>query len=288
MQGVSYADVTIESFGVVGNEHLRQDLGGVVSWELGVGPRESDTVYIRSHEYGVQETIDNFDPDTMFISFLYFGTRERLTVEDTPEGLLISSLPTGQSVLLTGVELADLDPGRVQFHHDQVIEDNLEVPFGFNQEDVSLVDRTVLLTPMAPEGATTDGYQVRDMVSGETSDSVPDPVPSDSDETVTLDAGANEVSLTWNWGVQTTYFDFDPAQDTIDFNSFAADNLSISEVDGDLLIEVVGQNGNITVLQGVQAEDLSRANLTAEGWNTILDGNSALIHEFQDLGFEFV
>jgi len=39
----------------------------------------------------------------MKISFLYCGTRERLTVEDTPAGLVISFLPTGQSLTLTGV-----------------------------------------------------------------------------------------------------------------------------------------------------------------------------------------
>ena len=54
LTGVGFEDLTLENYGVVGNEHLRQDLGGVISWELGVGPREAGTVYVRSHEYGVQ------------------------------------------------------------------------------------------------------------------------------------------------------------------------------------------------------------------------------------------
>ena len=107
----------------------------------------------------VHEVIDGFDPASMKISFLYFGTRERLSVEDSDAGLVISSLPTGQSVTFPGVTKSELIPGLIEFHHDQVIEDNLEAPFGFAQDDVTLVDRTMLLTPAAPAGATTDGFQ---------------------------------------------------------------------------------------------------------------------------------
>jgi hypothetical protein len=57
LSGVGFNDLTAENFGVVVNEHLRQDIGGVLSWELGVGPRDANTVYVRSHEYGVQERI---------------------------------------------------------------------------------------------------------------------------------------------------------------------------------------------------------------------------------------
>lgn len=90
--------------------------------------------------------IDGFDPATQKISFLYFGTRERLSVEDTPDGLVISSLPSGQGFLFTGVAKADLIAGNLEFHHDQVMEDNLEAPFGLDQNDVSLVSREALLT----------------------------------------------------------------------------------------------------------------------------------------------
>ncbi|MBL4767597.1 MAG: hypothetical protein JKY94_07755 [Rhodobacteraceae bacterium] len=50
----------------------------------------------------------------------------------TTEGLMISSLPTGQSLLFTGVSLTDLD---------QVMKNAHETPFGFGQKAVSLVDR---------------------------------------------------------------------------------------------------------------------------------------------------
>jgi len=159
LQGITFDQLSIENLGIVQNEHLRQDAGGVLSWELGVGPREADTVYVRSHEYGVHEVVEDFDPATMKLSFLYFGTRERLTAEDTDDGLLLSVQPSGQSLLLSGVAKADLVPANLEFHHDQIVEDQLEAVFGFTVEQVTMVSRAELLTPEAPAGEITDGHQ---------------------------------------------------------------------------------------------------------------------------------
>ena len=63
-------ELSTENFSFVANEHLRQDIGGALSWELGIGPRDSDTVYIRSHEVGVHERIQGFDPAKTSLSFL--------------------------------------------------------------------------------------------------------------------------------------------------------------------------------------------------------------------------
>ena len=177
---VRWNQLTMENFAPVGNEHLRTDAGAVMSWELGVGPRSDavvadaegridfthpgaavvETVYIRSHEYGVQEVVRNFDPENDKISFIYLGTRERVSALDTDQGLLISVEPSGQSVLIEGVQSTQLRADNVEFHFDQVREDNLEAVLGFDQNDVALVDRTILLTPAAPAGASTDGFQV--------------------------------------------------------------------------------------------------------------------------------
>jgi len=294
VQGVTFHDVTIDSFGVVGNEHFRQDMGGVLSWEQGVGPRDADTVYVRSHEYGVHEVIDGFDPTTMKISFLYFGTRERLSVEDSTEGLVISSLPTGQSVTLTGVAKADLVPGLVEFHFDQVMEDNLEVPFGFDQNDVTLVDRTSLLTPQAPAGATTDGHQTRtgDLTGGNSGGGTTDPDtgggPTEPENGApgvdTFGAGADLAELTWNWGAKSQIAGFDPAEDVIDFNALSASDVSVAEINGDLVFEVIGNGGHTVTLEGIQAEDLDLSNLTADDWNTITEAQSALTLQLEALG----
>ncbi len=294
VQGVTYQDVTISDFGVVGNEHFRQDMGGVVSWEQGIGPPNADTIYVRSHEYGVHEVIDGFDPATMKISFLYFGTRERLSVEDSSEGLVISSLPTGQSMTLTGVSKADLVPGLVEFHHDQVMEDNLEVPFGFDQNDVTLVDRTMLLTPKAPAGATTDGHQTRtgDLNGsssgtdngGGTEDGSNNTDDGQPDGALIFGAGDDVAELTWNWGVKTEIFSFDASEDVLDFNSLGTGGVEVNEIGDDLVFEVVGNGGHTVTLRDVQAEDLSLSNLTADDWNMITEADSALVAELEALG----
>ena len=181
LRGISYRDITMANFGVVQNEHLRQDIGGVVSWEQGIGPRDGNTVYVRSHEYGVRQRIEGFNPATMKLSFLYFGTRERLSVTDTAEGLLISVLPTNQSILLVGLTKAQLVTGNVEFHHDQIVEDQLEVPFGHPAEHFTLVSRSSLLTPTAPVGQVTDGSQTsigQTQPGGHVHGTMPMPMPT--------------------------------------------------------------------------------------------------------------
>ena len=163
---ILWSQLSVDNLGVVGNEHLRQDAGGALSWELGVGPgaewpNEQRTVYVRSHEWGVQERVEGFDPQTDKLNFLYLGTRERLSAVDTDEGLLISVEPSGQSILLVGVLGEELVGRNLEFHFDQIEEDNLEDVFGFPANALSLVDRSDLLTPQAPAGQYTDGTQTR-------------------------------------------------------------------------------------------------------------------------------
>lgn len=298
--GVTYQDVSLSNFGVVGNEHFRQDMGGVISWEQSIGPRADDTVYVRSHEYGVSEVVQDFDPTSMKISFLYFGTRERLSVEDSDSGLVISSLPTGQSITFSGVSKADLVPGLVEFHHDQVIEDNLEDPFGFAQEDVTLVDRTMLLTPEGPVGSTTDGFQtsIGDMTgAGVGVDVGTDPGTEDGSHDdhesvgvggtpLVLGAGIDVIDVTWNWGQKVEVVGFDPSQDLFDFHSLGGDNLTVSESDGDLIFEIVNNGGQSITIRDIEAEDLALASLTSDAWNPVLDPGSLFIESLANLGFD--
>ncbi|WP_421723385.1 hypothetical protein [Bauldia sp.] len=314
--GVAITDLGIETFGVVQNEHFRQDVGGVMSWELGVGPRDDNTVYIRSHEYGSTTVIDDFDPSTMMISFLYYGTRERLSVEDTDQGLVISTYPSGQTFVFTGLELADLNPGNVAFHHDQVIEDNLEVPFGFSANDVTLVSREGLLTPEGPAGQVTDGHQTRVGVGAPDSDT---PTDGDGDGSDSGDSGGDGGNtggdgssdggsggggsggdgnqntgngetdthvLTWNWAKTETIADFAASEDVLDFGALPANTVAISEVDGDLLIEVLNNGGHVYVVEDVQAEDLTAANLSAPDWNSVLTASGGVYDQLTALGAE--
>ncbi|KLN61788.1 hypothetical protein WH96_05710 [Kiloniella spongiae] len=280
LQGISFQNLDVKNFGIVGNEHLRQDIGGVLSWEKGLGPREANTVYIRSHEYGANQIINDFDPDTMKISFLYYGTRERLSVQDTKDGLVIKTLPSGQAFTFTDVKLAELAPGRVEFHFDQVHEDNLETPFGFRQEDVTLVDRTVLLTPQAPTGETTDGFQTREGIMtppapnpdtnipnpDEPDISEPDNTPRNGTANVTKEAA--DIVITWQWGQRENIEDFDPATDTIFIDWIGVEDLTVEQAGNDTVFSLPLNNQSVT-LKGVSLVDLSEKNFT------ILDNDTA-------------
>ena len=164
-QGIRWSDLTDSNFAAVGNEHLRQDIGAVMSWENRIGPafdagnsNLASTVYIRSHEKDSVTLIDNFNPQVDKINFLYFGTRERLTVENVGSDLVISSEPIGQQFIFTGVQKEDLIGANLEFHFDQIEEDLLDRAFGFSPEQLALVDRSSLFTP---EGGATDGSQTR-------------------------------------------------------------------------------------------------------------------------------
>jgi len=53
ISGVTFDDLTVATFSVVMNEHLRQAIGGALSWECGVGHRDPRKTYIPPHEVGV-------------------------------------------------------------------------------------------------------------------------------------------------------------------------------------------------------------------------------------------
>ena len=167
IEGVRWSDLSPANFADVGNEHLRGDIGGVYSWENKLGPAfdaggnviAGDTVYIRSHEKNIGETVvDGFDPITDKISFLYFGTRERLLVENDGPDMVISSEPIGQTFRFTNVQREDLIGQNIEFHFDQIVEDLLDRAFSFTPEQLTLVSREGLFTP---EGGPTDGFQER-------------------------------------------------------------------------------------------------------------------------------
>jgi endoglucanase len=262
--GIGFDDLRVENYGIVGNEHLRQDLGGVISWELGIGPRDEGTVYVRSHEYGLHERIENFDPSVNRLSFLYFGTRERLSVTDTPEGLLISVQPTDQSLLLVGVAKSALVPGNIEFHHDQIVEDQLEIPFGFTVEQLTMVSRAALLTPLAPMGAITDGSQ--------TSPGSTNPHDGHDHGTMPMDPMP---------------MDPPPVPPTSEPTPSDPQTLPIAEHDGVLAAYfpewgIYGRNYRLADVPGDQLTHLiyAFANLTAAGEMTLFDSYAAIEKRF--------
>ncbi|WP_296578428.1 fibronectin type III domain-containing protein [Xanthobacter sp.] len=82
------------------------------------------------------------------------------------------------------------------------------------------------------------------------------------------------ISITWSWGAHDTV-DFDPATDILDFGWMSADNVTISEVDGSVVISIAGNNHSYT-LQGVTLADLSIANITGNDPSIFTEWSAAL------------
>ena len=144
--GISLDDLSIENFKPIGNSHLREDVAGALAWSRGEAAIEPNTVYVRSHEVDLRETVD-FNPATDKISFLYYGNRERLSINDTAEGVEISNGATNQSLVLKDVKKADLSASNFEFHFTQVREDHLDTQLGFSIDNNQIVGRQDILVP---------------------------------------------------------------------------------------------------------------------------------------------
>jgi len=95
--------------------------------------------------------------------------------------------------------------------------------------------------------------------------------------------------LTWNWGAQEVVSNFSPSEDVLDFGTLSAGSVDLSEVDGDLHIEVLGNGGHTYVIENVQAEDLMLANLAAADWNeAVLEDPNGVIEQLGILGNDHI
>ena len=93
-------------------------------------------------------------------------------------------------------------------------------------------------------------------------------------------------SITWNWGVEEVITNFDPASDVLNFGHVAPSQIGIAEQGDDLVIEVLDNGGHRYVLENVQAEDLSAANLAAGNHSDALDGHGGVIDQLTALGYD--
>ncbi|MEM0942304.1 MAG: cellulase family glycosylhydrolase [Pseudomonadota bacterium] len=127
VEGVWLADLHPENFAPIADAHLQQDLSAVLAYEDGSGFVRPNTVYIRSHEEGLVETVD-FNPATDKVSFFYLSVRGdsglNFQVEDTSAGARFFNPLTGQSLTLNGVSFAELDSSHFEWRANQ-LEDNI-------------------------------------------------------------------------------------------------------------------------------------------------------------------
>lgn len=169
VQGVRLADLSVENFGFIENNHLREALSGALAWENGP-VLAADTVYMRSHEVGQVDRVA-FDPTTDVVSFKFYGSRENLSMTDSPEGVVIADLSTGQKLVLVGVTRADLSPDNFEFTFTQVREDDLPGKIGMGQtSNVQIVDFNL---PIAGGGTVTGASGATDGVTGNDDGTLP-------------------------------------------------------------------------------------------------------------------
>ena len=123
LEGVSLSDLHPENFAPIADAHLQQDLSAILAYEDGSGLVRPNTVYIRSHEEGLVETVD-FNPATDKISFFYLSVRgdgqRNFAVEDTAEGARFYNPLTGQSLTLNGVSFSELDSSHFEWRANQL------------------------------------------------------------------------------------------------------------------------------------------------------------------------
>ncbi len=170
--GISLKDLSIDNFKPIGNSHLREDVAGALAWSRGEAILQPNTVYVRSHEVGLREKVD-FNPATDKISFLYYGNRELLTINDTAEGVEISNSATNQSLILKDVQLADLKAANFEFHFSQVREDHLDNQLGFSVSNNQIVSREGIPVP----GHVAGPAMPHDHTGGHPPNPTPDPMP---------------------------------------------------------------------------------------------------------------
>ena len=226
--------------------------------------------------WGTNKVVTDFDPaaDTVYIGWF---DASHIDVYESNGNVVFAVPSNNQTTTLQGVSLSEFSDSNF------TIKDG-----GAAQEILALVSDGDATgqdgsgdTPADPDDTASDPDPGNG--SGET--------PSDPDDTASGPAPGNglaeTVHVTWNWGAQEVVSGFSPSEDVLDFGSLSANGVAISEADGDLLIEVVGNGGHTYVIENVQAENLTLANLAAPDWNDgVLDEPGGVVDQLIALGYD--
>jgi hypothetical protein len=279
VQGIRLADLSVENFEYIDNNHLREAVSGALAWENGP-VLAADTVYMRSHEVGQVDRVA-FDPATDVVSFKFYGSRENLTMTDSPEGVVVADLSTGQKLILLGVTRADLSPVNFQFTFTQVREDDVSGKIGMGQaSDAQIVDFNL---PIAGGGTVAGASGAADGVAGGAGEALPalsiaDLSVAEGDGghahfmfVVTLDKAADgpvTVAYSTADGTAAAGDDYAAASGTVTFTAGETSKMVHVDIAGDVLAE-----GNETFTVNLSnASGATLADATAVG--TIVNDDS--------------
>ena len=287
--GISLDQLSADNFVPIGNSHLREDVAGALAWSTGKAIRKPNTVYVRSHEMGLREVVD-FNPATDKISFLYYGSRERLSVNDTPEGVEFSNGATNQSLVLKGVKIADLAASNFEFHFSQVREDHLDNQLGFTVSDAQIMSRDGIAVPGGVSGPSMPhdhhhhgGQPTSPMPNP---DSMPKPTPgpapmpkstpiipqvtANGDRFQGTDGQEDVFDFAWKWGNNAVIENFNVTEDAINLKSFWTDYSRFdigNDANGNAVIDLRDLNNRTITLEGVRSSELTANNIQGVAGN---------------------
>ncbi|MTH97645.1 hypothetical protein [Roseibium sp. RKSG952] len=180
------------------------------------------------YNWGNNQEISDFDPETDTITFGWFNSGDVYLSESS--GNVVISLPNNnQTITLLGISLSELS------------EDNLIF------KNASMASEVV--SQLESDGST----------STDSSDATTNAETADSGTSDASSSSSQNIDIDYNWGNNQTVSDFNPDTDTITFGWFNSGDISISEVNGSVVISLDNNNQTIT-LEGISLSELSEDN----------------------------
>ncbi|MEM7056062.1 MAG: cellulase family glycosylhydrolase [Pseudomonadota bacterium] len=288
VEGVNLADLHPENFVPIADSHLQQDLSAALAYADESGLARPNTVYVRSHEQGVEEVVD-FNPATDKVSFFYLSVRGdgqlNFAVDQTAEGARFYSPLTGQSLTLRGVSFSDLDSSHFEWRANQ-LEDGIAGRMGLEGviDNFSYTTENIFSGKSVAMAGGVDRapYHSQPDYTGtpisELSDPLdPDPMPVDPDpvDPDPVDPGSGGGSGPFVGGGQTYFVGqtnvvtgFDPTRDVLDLGPNSIHNqIPIDTPDGFVMLHMF--NSSLSML----VEGVSLADLHPESFAPILDSH---------------
>lgn len=204
-------------------------------------------------------TLVQFNPATDILDFGWFSA-DNFSVSEVNGSVVISIPSNNQTYTLSDVTLAQLSMTNI------------------SAKDASAAAEWQTALSASGGGSSSGGTSSGGTSSGGTS-------PGGSTGSGTggssgTDNGHTAVTtINWSWGSHTV-LDFHPATDKLDFGWFSADNFSVSEENGSVVISIPSNQQTYT-LSGVTLSELTMANISGKDasalaeWQTALSGSSS-------------
>lgn len=210
-----------------------------------------------------QNAVLSFNPATDMLDFGWLQG-EQFTISEVNGSVVISIPSNNQTYTLSGVSLSDLSMANIAAYDSSTVAAWTAAFDGSGDDD----------TGGETGGGDTGGGTGED--SGAETGGGDGGNVGDGVRTVT--------TITWAWGANAV-LDFDTDLDVLDFGWFSADNFTITEVDGSVVISIPSNNQTYT-LAGVTLADLSIANIAGKDSSAIAEWEAALAGTGGDTGGE--